>query len=72
MRIGVISDTHGFFDNKLKKLFCGVDAIVHGGDVGSPEVLDELGGIAPVHAVRGNVDMPASNLPLSLTLSSGA
>jgi len=68
MRIGVVSDTHGYFDPCLREVLEGVGAILHGGDVGSPEILDQLGRIAPVHAVRGNVDSPESNLPLSLTL----
>ncbi len=69
MKIGVVSDTHGFFDPRLKKLLAGVEAIVHGGDVGSGEVLRELRQIAPVSAVRGNVDPPDSNLPPSLTVA---
>ncbi len=68
MKIGVVSDTHGFFDPKLQKLFDGVEAILHGGDVGSRSVLDELGQTAKVYAVRGNVDSPELNLPPSLTL----
>ncbi len=71
MTIGVVSDTHGYFDPCLREILAGVDAILHGGDVGSPEVLDELRRIAPVYAVRGNVDSPESNLPLALTLSFG-
>lgn len=70
MKIGVISDTHGYFDPLLRQAFKGVDAILHGGDVGS-DVLDELKRIAPVHAVRGNVDPPDLNLSLSLKLSLG-
>jgi len=69
VRVGVVSDTHGFFDPRLKDLLAGVDIILHGGDVGSEEVLDELNRIAPVHAVRGNVDSPDLDLPLSLKLS---
>jgi len=69
MTIGVVSDTHGYFDPCLHEMLAGVDAILHGGDVGSPEILDELRRIAPVYAVRGNVDSPESKLPLTLTLS---
>jgi putative phosphoesterase len=69
VRVGVVSDTHGFFDPRLKDLLAGVDIILHGGDVGSEEVLDELKRIAPVRAVRGNVDSPDLELPLSLKLS---
>lgn len=68
MKIGVVSDTHGFFDLRLDELLAGVEAIIHGGDVGSQEVLHELGRIAKVHAVRGNMDPKELNLPPSLTL----
>ena len=67
MKIGVVSDTHGFFDPRLKELLAGAEAILHAGDVGSPEVLDELEKIAPVHAVRGNVDAASLKLKPSLT-----
>lgn len=67
MKIGVVSDTHGFFDPRLKELLADSDAILHGGDVGSQEVLDELEKIAPVRAVRGNVDPSSLGLPPSLT-----
>ena len=56
MRIGVISDTHGYFDPHTPLLFQGVEEILHAGDVGSAAVLDQLRSIAPVQAVRGNVD----------------
>ena len=65
MRIGVISDTHGYFDHRLKDLLGGVDAILHAGDVGSQEVLEELTRIAPVQPVRGNLDPVELNLPFS-------
>lgn len=64
MKIGVISDTHGFLDPKIPALFQGVDYILHGGDVGSPMVLLELESIAPVIAVLGNVDL---GMPLKFT-----
>ena len=67
MKIGVVADTHGYFDLRLNELLEGVDAILHAGDVGTREVLDELQKIAPVHAVRGNVDPEALGLPLSLS-----
>lgn len=57
MKIGVISDTHGFLDPRIPKFFDGVDHILHGGDVGAPMVLLELENIAPVTAVLGNVDI---------------
>ncbi len=68
MKVGVVSDTHGYFDPRLKELLAGVEFILHGGDVGSQEVLDELTNIAPVHAVRGNVDPEELDLPPSRTL----
>jgi putative phosphoesterase len=67
MKIGVISDTHGFADPRLRDLLAGVEAILHAGDVGSQEVLDELGRIAPVLAVRGNLDPAPLDLPLART-----
>lgn len=70
MRIGLVSDTHGYFDPQLTEALSGSEVILHAGDVGSGEVLDELRRIAPVQAVRGNVDLTA-DWPLSLTLSLG-
>lgn len=65
LRVGVISDTHGLFDPRLERVFAGVDHILHAGDVGAMAVLDNLSAIAPVTAVRGNVDHEAWawNLP---------
>jgi putative phosphoesterase len=65
MRIGVVSDTHGLFRPEIKRALKGVERILHLGDVGDISVLKELGKIAPVTAVRGNVDRegPASELP---------
>jgi uncharacterized protein len=71
MKIGLVSDTHAFFDPRLREIFQGSEAILHAGDVGSEEVLDELGQIAPVEAVRGNVDPPGAGWPLTLTLRPG-
>jgi len=55
-RIGVISDTHGLLRPQAMDALRGCDPIIHAGDVGRPDVLDQLRGIAPVFAVRGNVD----------------
>jgi uncharacterized protein len=66
MKVGLVSDTHGYFDPHLPELLAGVDSILHAGDVGSQTVLDELGRIADVRVVRGNVDTGALNLPPSL------
>ncbi len=68
MKIGVVSDTHGYFDPRLPELLAGVEVILHAGDVGSEEVLDRLARITQVHAVRGNVDPVSSNFPLSRAL----
>jgi putative phosphoesterase len=56
MRIGVIADTHGLLRPEVFEVFREVDHILHGGDVGRPEILDELAAIAPVTAVYGNTD----------------
>ncbi len=57
-KIGIISDTHGYFDPKLKDIFAEVDEIWHAGDVGDMDVLKELRRIHPVVAVYGNIDNP--------------
>jgi len=54
--IGVISDTHGMFRPEVAGAFKNVDAIIHAGDIGSMAIIDELKEIAPVYAVRGNMD----------------
>ena len=54
--IGVISDTHGLVRSEAIDAVRGVDMILHAGDVGNPQVLDALNGVAPVVAVRGNND----------------
>jgi len=54
--IGVISDTHGLLRTEALVALRGADRIIHAGDVGSPEILETLAAIAPVTAVRGNVD----------------
>jgi hypothetical protein len=65
MKIGVVSDTHGLFRPEVFSALDGVERILHLGDVGKIPVLDELRKIAPVTAVRGNVDLhgPCSELP---------
>ena len=54
--IGVISDTHGRLRPEAVDALRGSDEIIHAGDVGAPEILDQLRDIAPMTAVRGNVD----------------
>lgn len=56
MRLGLISDTHGLLRAEVFDVFAGVDHILHAGDVGPAELLDELAAIAPVTAVWGNTD----------------
>jgi putative phosphoesterase len=56
VKIGVISDTHGFLDPKIPELFAGVGHILHAGDVGDPMIELELKFIAPVTLVVGNND----------------
>jgi putative phosphoesterase len=65
MRLGIISDTHGYLDPRIAEIFAGVDHILHAGDVGSLPVLAELRAIAPVTAVLGNVDFPEMGLRLT-------
>jgi hypothetical protein len=55
-RVGIISDTHGLLRPEAERCLAGVDHIIHGGDVGRPDVLVRLRKIAPVTAIRGNVD----------------
>ena len=54
--IGLISDTHGLLRPQALTALRGASLILHAGDVGNPEILETLGRIAPVHAVRGNTD----------------
>lgn len=56
MKIGVISDTHGYLDPRVEKLFAGVNHILHAGDIGYASIILELQFIAPVTAVLGNTD----------------
>jgi putative phosphoesterase len=56
MKLGILSDTHGFLDPKIPRLFAGVDHILHAGDIGPYSLLLELEAIAPVTAVLGNTD----------------
>lgn len=58
-RIGLISDTHGLLRPEVRSFLRGCDRIIHGGDVGNPEILEELAALAPLTAVRGNNDLGA-------------
>jgi len=57
--IGVISDTHGLLREEARSRLQGCDMIIHAGDVGEPAILEELRRMAPLVAVRGNVDTGA-------------
>ncbi len=59
MRIGIISDTHGLLRPEAVRRLAGVDHIIHAGDIGRLEVIAELRKIAPVTAIRGNIDTGA-------------
>ena len=74
MRLGIISDTHGLLRPEAARALNGVDLIVHAGDVGKPEVLTQLKAIAPVFAVRGDVDTEAwaTALPATAIVDAGS
>ena len=65
--LGAIFDTHGLLRPQALAALAGCDPIIHAGDVGTPDVFARLGALAPVHAVRGNVDHGAwsANLPVT-------
>jgi len=71
--IGVISDTHGLLRPEAIAALHGSEHIIHAGDVGSPEILETLAAIAPVTAVRGNIDKQAwsRKLPETAVLELG-
>ena len=69
--VGIISDTHGLLRPDALAALTGSDLIVHAGDIGPPGILDRLREIAPVTAVRGNVDTDAwaEGLPVTASLT---
>lgn len=67
MKIGVISDTHGLLRPEALAALAGVEHILHAGDVGDIEILTRLRAIAPVTAIRGNVDVHGSCAELPAT-----
>lgn len=73
LKIGVISDTHGLLRPEAERCLAGVSHIIHAGDIGTPEIVDRLGRIAPVTAIRGNIDTGdwARRLPDAETLRLG-
>lgn len=71
--VGVISDTHGLLRPEATAALEGVNHIIHAGDIGDPTILTRLASIAPLTAVRGNVDREAwaQQVPLSNVLDAG-
>jgi uncharacterized protein len=71
MIIGLISDTHGWLRPEAIGALTGSELIIHAGDVGKPDIIAALERLAPVTAVRGNVDTapPLQTLPASATLN---
>jgi putative phosphoesterase len=70
MKIGLLSDTHGFLDPRLPRIFRGVKHILHAGDIGPDHLIAQLESIAPVTAVLGNTDSSAL-YPLTETIALG-
>jgi len=72
--VGVISDTHGLLQSAAIEVFKGTDLIIHAGDVGKPDILEDLQVIAPVEAVRGNMDVDnwAHKLPETKLIEVGS
>ena len=69
MKIGIVSDTHGLLRPEVTEALEGCEAILHGGDITGPEILEKLGDIAPVYVVRGNGDKEwAEHIPVFLDL----
>jgi putative phosphoesterase len=73
MRVGVISDTHGLLRPEAVVALRGSDLIVHAGDIGRLDVLEQLRDLAPTHAVRGNIDLQpwARELPETVVVRAG-
>jgi len=71
--VGVISDTHGLVRPEAVNALRGSDLIIHAGDIGNPDVVDQLRGIAPTFAVRGNNDRGAwaAAIPETATVDAG-
>ena len=67
MKVGVISDTHGLLRPEALTAIAGTDLIVHAGDIGAPDILGRLRSLAPVVAIRGNVDRAPWTASLRLT-----
>ena len=74
LRIAVVSDTHGLLRREVLDACAGVDHILHAGDVGDPVILADLSKLAPLTAIRGNIDVsgPCSELPATEMVRIGA
>lgn len=74
LRIGLISDTHGLLRPEALAFLAGADHIIHGGDIGGPDILDSLAALAPLTVVRGNNDSAAwaRDIPETACLDLGA
>jgi uncharacterized protein len=72
-KLGLISDTHGLLRDEAVRALRGSELILHAGDVGGPGILETLRGVAPVVAVRGNVDTDSwgQTLPLTEVVQAG-
>jgi putative phosphoesterase len=72
--VGLISDTHGLMRQEALIALKGSDLIIHAGDIGEPRIIEQLGDLAPVVAVRGNIDKEgwASQLPLTAVAEAGS
>jgi len=70
IEVGVISDTHGILHEESVAALQSVDIIIYAGDTGNPDIVERLGEIAPVNAIRGNVDIEpwADSYPVTLTI----
>ena len=73
MLLGILSDTHGLLRPEALAALQGVDHILHAGDVGDPTILETLRQIAPVTAIRGNIDThgPCAELPATEAVELG-
>jgi putative phosphoesterase len=73
LRIGALSDTHGLLRTEALKFLVGCDSIIHGGDIGSADILEQLAALAPLIAVKGNNDKQpwAAHLPQTDLVSVG-
>src|SRR5579872_4361766 len=65
LRVGLLSDTHGLLRSEARRFACDCDYLIHGGDIGSAEIVEELTAIAPLTIVKGNNDSQpwAAGLP---------